>query len=91
MSSIDEIALATLADACNVDPSVLARDTILVDVGFDSLAATVFAGQMESAHGIPFDSADLAKLYVALTPADVLALVCEAQARSADAVLPLQT
>ena len=82
MDSMDEIILNTLATACNVDRSVLTRDTSLADMGFDSLAAAVFAGEMETSHGITLEANALAKLYVVVTPADVIALMGEVGARA---------
>ncbi len=75
MDSLDEIILSTLANACNVDRSALTPQTPLADVGFDSLGAAAFASEMESSHGICLEPEDLAKLYVAVTPADVIAAV----------------
>jgi acyl carrier protein len=79
---LGEIVLKVLANACNIDRSLLAPDTSLADVGFDSLGAAAFASEMETAHGIVIEPGDLAKLYVAVTPVDVIALVGEVYMRS---------
>jgi len=55
----------------------------LTDVGFDSLGAAAFASELETSHGIVIEPDDLAKLYVAVTPADVLDLVGKVRSRAA--------
>jgi len=82
MESLGEITLKALASACNIDPSLLTPDTALTDVGFDSLGAAAFASELETVHGIVIEPDDLAKLYVAVTPADVIALVGKVHSRA---------
>lgn len=83
MESLEEIVLETLANICNVERSALGLDTTLVDIGFDSLGASAFASEMDASHGVPIEPEDLGRLYLAVTPADVIALMSELRARAA--------
>ena len=83
MDSLDEIVLETLANICNVERSALAPDTTLTDIGFDSLGASAFASEMDASHGVPIEPEDLGRLYMALTPAEVITLMKELRARNA--------
>jgi acyl carrier protein len=83
MDSLDQIVLESLANACKVDRSVLSPDTTLTDVGFDSLGAAAFVSEMEFSHGIIIEPDDLPKLFLAVTPADVIAVVDTARAKTA--------
>ncbi len=85
MDSLDEIILSTLASACNVERSELRLDTTLADLGFDSLGAAAFASEMDSTHGLPIEPEDLAKLYLAVTPAEVIEVVRERRAKLEEA------
>jgi len=84
MDSQDDIILAALASACKVERSALASDTVLSDIGFDSLAAAAFVSELEFSHGIIIEPDDLPKLYLAVTPADVIAVVGVARARAVE-------
>jgi acyl carrier protein len=75
MLSMEATVLTALATSCNVDPAVLARDTSLIDLGFDSLSASVFASEIERALEISLEPEDIAKLYAVVTPADVFDLM----------------
>jgi len=83
MDSFEEIVLETLASACDVDRTALEPETSLIDVGFDSLAASAFVSEMEFSHGVVIEPDELPKLYLAVTSADVVALVQEVCTRTA--------
>lgn len=80
MDSLEEIVLSVLANACNVERSDLDLGTTLADLGFDSLGAAAFASEMDATYAMPMEPEDLAKLYLAVTPSDVIAVVRERRA-----------
>jgi acyl carrier protein len=91
MDSVDDIILGALANACKVERAALAPETVLADVGFDSLGAAAFVSEMEFSHGIVIEPDDLPKLYLAVTPADLVAVVGIAHAKAVDPELRAAT
>lgn len=85
MNSLDDVILESLANACKVNRAQLAPDTTLTDVGFDSLGVAAFVSEMEFSHGIIIEPDDLPRLFLAVTPADVIAFVGAVHKKTAEA------
>jgi len=75
MKRIEELLIASIAEVCGVDAATLRPDTLLEDVGVDSLASAEVLVDVEIRLGRQLPTGTLRKLESAQTVADVAALL----------------